>query len=516
MADVLAQLKGLWENLNGRQRITLVVSTIAAAAVIGAAVLWTGRTEYAVLYSGLNSEDAGRIVESLQKDGIAYRLGASGSTIYVPSNQVYETRIGLASDGLPHKGSVGYEIFDQNNLGVSDFVQKLNYRRALEGELTRTIEQLDAIDAARVHIVIPKETIFLDDDRKVTASIVLWTNPIAAPGKREINGIANLVASSVEGLSREDVTIIDSSGRLLVDGGGGDEGLALSGEQIEIRRRSEEYLARKVQSMLDDVLGHGHSAVRVSAEIDFRRVEKMVESYDPDNTVVRSEERNEEMPVGIGSGEAAGVRRENSVTNYEINKTVENVVESVGNIQRLNVAVLVDNRKEKGEDGEMASVPRTEEELAKIRELVENAIGADPSRNDNVVVVNLPFDRMELEEENRIVEKEQTKLFVYETIRKLVPVLLIGLLLLYLRRTIGRVGVSATATAGPQAGAGAPGADGTMQPSPVEAPGAEPVLAEVGAAAPEAGNGKYEEIREISRTQPDVVVGLIKSWLSES
>ncbi len=395
------QFNSFFSRLTLKQKSILFGSLAVGLAVVLVLFAWTSRPSYEVLFSNLSQKDAGKILEKLKENKTPFQLQNGGGTILVPSTKVYELRLNFAQEGLPESSSVGYEIFDKTNLGMTDFLQQLNYRRALEGELSRTIEQIEAIQGARVHIVIPKETLFKEDQNLPTASVILNLKGSATPSKGIVQGIAHLIASSVEGLDPENITILDSRGHILSDNQDADNLAALSTTQLEFNRKIEGYLAQKAQSMLDQVLGSGNAVVRVTADLNFDQVEKNIEQYDPDNTAVRSEEIQEEKtPLAADGNSNPGAKNpasthNSTVTNYEVNKTVQRVVEGVGNIERLSVAVLVNNKKQvvNEKDGKKQTnyIPRTEEEMNLLTELVRTAVGFQAERNDQVSVVNVDF-----------------------------------------------------------------------------------------------------------------------------
>ena len=354
------------------------------------ALHWARRPDFAPLYTNLSPQDAAQIVDKLRSAKIPYRLTSGGTAVMVSSKDVYQTRISLAAEGLPQASTVGFEIFDKTNLGTTDFVQKINYHRALEGELTRTIEQLAAVQRARVHLVIPNPRLFTEEQKEATASVVLTLAGGGRLGKSQVKGIAHLVASSVEGLKPENVIILDNGGNILSGGEGEDNSLfALTSTQLEMQRNVESYISHKALAMLEKVVGPGNAIVKANVELDFKNLEKTVENYDPESSVIRSEERNEQVSA------AAGGKSESSITNYEISKTVERIVEKTGNIKRLWASVLINGiyKSEKGGKDKEPRIyqPRTEEEIARLTEIVKKAVGFDPSRGDQIEVANMEF-----------------------------------------------------------------------------------------------------------------------------
>ncbi|CUU09667.1 flagellar M-ring protein FliF [Candidatus Kryptobacter tengchongensis] len=394
--STISQLKEFWDKLSLARKVLLIGVAIASIVVFAFLISWVREPEYGVLFSNLEARDASKIIERLKERKIEYKLEDNGRTVLVPRQNVYELRLQFAGEGLPNSSIVGYEIFDKNNIGVSDFVQKINYKRALEGELARTILQIEGVEAVRVHIVMPEKTLFKEDQKEPTASVILKLKQGTRITRENVQSIAYLVANSVEGLDPKNVTILDSRGRLLSDNSESDPLAKVSGKQYELKRSVEQYLADKVQSLLDGVLGQGNSIVRVDVELNFTQVEKTIEEYDPDKTVVRSEQTTQERSSSVDSSFAStNSQRTNTITNYEVNRTLQRIVESVGNIKRLSVAVLVNGTYKVSEvDGvkKVEYIPRDEEQIQKLTEIVKNAVGFNPDRNDQISVVSIPFE----------------------------------------------------------------------------------------------------------------------------
>ncbi|MFA6540977.1 MAG: flagellar basal-body MS-ring/collar protein FliF, partial [Bacteroidota bacterium] len=315
------QFAQFFSRLTSRQRLTIGVVTTAAVAALILLVTMFSKPTYAMLFSNLNEQDASKIVQVLKEKSVPFQLDDNGKTILVPKQQLYELRLDLASAGLPNSSLIGYEIFDRTNLGVSDFVQKINYRRALEGELARTILNLDEVEGVRVHIVTPEKVLFKEDEKQTTASVVLKLKSGKPLRRESTQGIAHLVASSVEGLEAENVTILDTRGNVLTDNNKTSSLASLTSTQYEIQQKVENFLAQKAQRLLDGALGMGNSIIQVNADLDFRQVERNLEQYDPDNQVARSEQISEEKTVLRDSLPPS--TRTNSVTNFEINKSLE-------------------------------------------------------------------------------------------------------------------------------------------------------------------------------------------------
>ncbi|KRA41776.1 flagellar basal-body MS-ring/collar protein FliF [Devosia sp. Root635] len=368
------------------------------------------------LYTGLSLEDSSAIVTELQTLNIPYELRGDGDTILIPRDQITTTRMTLAGSGLPQRGQVGYEIFDeQSTLGATSFVQNLNNVRALEGELARTIASLTRIKSARVHLVLPERELFRRERTDPSASIVLAVRGELASG--EIRAIQHLVASAIEGLTPTRVSIVDDQGNLLASGTGDDAEGALAGDAAERTLSFENRLRTRVEDMLANVVGAGRARVEVSAEIDFNRSTTTHETFDPESQVVRSSQIREtenlsagangqvtvanELPGASQNNGAAGPTEQGTsseeVTNYEISKTTQTAVTEAGAIKRLSVAVVVDGVYTADPNGDPVYAPRSADEVAQILTLVRSAVGYSEARGDSVEVVNMQFaERPEL------------------------------------------------------------------------------------------------------------------------
>jgi flagellar M-ring protein FliF len=409
------QLRDFFFALPPGRRISFLA--ITALVVVGtfAAALWVQMPRYRVLFSQLESSDAGSVIEYLKEEKIPYRVGEGGAAIEVPSEHVYEVRMALAARGVPQGGGVGYELFDQQTLGMTDFVQRLGYQRALQGELARTIGELSAVERARVHLALPERSLFVSEERPPTASVVLRLRAGRSLNDEQVQGVVHLVAASVEGLDPANVTVVDTAGRVLThpapNEGERPPAEAMHGHQGAI----EDQLVERIESMLERVLGPGHAVARVTAELDLSRIEETQESYDPDRTAVRSERRSSEKSSEIvaaggvpgvtatltndGDTEAANgaipkSEREDATLSYEVSKTTSHRIAAMGGIEKLSIAVLIDGVSSgKGEaDGEF--VPRPEEELNRYEELIKRAVGFDKQRGDEIEVVSAPFQML--------------------------------------------------------------------------------------------------------------------------
>ncbi|HVP39537.1 MAG TPA: flagellar basal-body MS-ring/collar protein FliF [Candidatus Saccharimonadales bacterium] len=478
------RILGIWKRLTPNQRMVLVLCALGVVALGALLATWAGHPDYQVLYSGLKPEDGGRIVEKLRSRKVPFQLRDGGATVLVPAQNVYETRLDLATAGLPQSGGVGYEVFDKNNFGMTDFVQKLNYQRALEGELTRTIQGLEEVEQARVHIVIPEPHLYTEERTTPTASVVLKLHGRLNPG--QVQGITHLVASSVEGLKPEDITVIDTNGNVLSKGHSESTLAGLSNDQLELQQNVETYLARKVQTMLEGVLGNNHAVVQVSAQLDFDKIESTVEKYDPDNPVVRSEEKNDTQ------GQTNGEKTTSSVVNYEVSKSVEHIANATGGIRKLSVAVMVDGSYQVDAKGARKYTPRSAEEMTKIQNIVRSAVGIDARRGDELEVANVAFDTSALDEVQKDMKKAQTMGLLTKVGGKLGMLAVGVVLLLFLRSALK-------------------GVAGAVRPS-----SAPEELAEGSQDLVQINRRRMEErISRLARERPQEVALLVRSWMRE-
>lgn len=404
------------DTVKGMNRASAMVLLGLASILIVAFIVMALRMTTAAmapLYTGLTLEDSARIVAELEKSGTPYELVGNGSQIMVPSDRLLRMRMTLASQGIPATGSiVGYEIFDRSDtLGSSNFVMNINMMRALEGELARTIGAISNVETARVHLVFAKREIFSRDKDKPSASVTLKMRGGKTLESHEVQSITHLVASAVPGLDANKVTVVDSHGRLLARGDGDTEAASAS-RTADLRNAYETRIQNNLQDLIEKVIGAGKVRVQVNADMNFDRVVRNSEKFDPDGQVARSVQSSSErgnsqekapkenvsvtgnLPQGQFSGDSGGsssqiTEQAGETTNFEISKTVENFVSEGGAVKKLSVAVLLDGTYT-GDDNEKYT-PRTEEELKQIRNLVSTAIGYDEKRGDRLEVVNMRF-----------------------------------------------------------------------------------------------------------------------------
>lgn len=435
MKNTLERLRAIWSKLPVNSKLIAVLVTAGLVVATVATVQWANRAIYTMLYTGLAPEEAGEIVDQLTTLGVPYRISNGGTAILVPEAEVQSTRLRMAAQGYPRGGVVGYEILDRSNLGMTDFLQKVNYRRALEGEIAKSITALSEVASARVHLVIPEQRPFVSDQKPPTASVVLKLNRTLS--RSQVSGIEHLVAASVEGLTTDHIAIVDYKGKLLSERIDGDGDARLSANQLDLRKSVEHYLEDKAQSMLDRTIGDGNAVVRVIAELNFDKVEKNAEIFDPDKVAIRSEETTVARP----SAEDGRSSSSSAITNYEISKSVERVVSAFGTIDRLSVAVIVDGTyngpaENAAEGAQPMYQPRSAEELQKIGLLVQTAVGFDTTRHDRIEVVNLAFDTRATEDTQRELDAAADMNFYFDAGKRVFVVLLIVGALFYLRKVL--------------------------------------------------------------------------------
>src|SRR5262245_53276408 len=387
LRQLAQQLAGIWKQLGLNQRVSLVLgATVVLAGLIGL-TLWASRPDFVLLYGKLDDTEAARVVAALDEVKVPYKTGRGGTAILVPSDKVYQMRAQLAAKGIPRGEGVGFEIFDKLNLGISDFVQRANYLRAVQGELSRTIGQIDLVDSARVMIVMPENRLLVDNQKKPTASVFIRTKSNTQLPASAVNSIRFLVANAVEGLQANSVSVVDHLGNVLSENQANDSIAGLSNNQLAARRDLEQYLSRKAESMLEKALGPDQVIVRVAAELNWDTTTRVEEKFDPDGQVARSTTLNDETTVTTSAdanGGAVGIASHlaNADTNgpstspvnnsqtkkkvtqnqFELSRTTSNVLLSAGGIKRLSAAVFIAQKLE-GQGKDRKPVPRTDEEI---------------------------------------------------------------------------------------------------------------------------------------------------------
>jgi flagellar M-ring protein FliF len=415
------QIKAIIQTMTVGKMITLAVLMVGTIAGIITLISWSSKPDFMPLYSHLSAEDASEVVAVLREQNTPYQLSNDGGTIQIPRGQIYEVRLSLAAQGLPRGSGVGFEVFDNSKLGMTEFVQNINYQRALQGELSRTINGLGEVESSRVHIVMSQQSLFIEDEEPATASVILKIRHGRWLSDDQVQGIIHLVSSSVPRLTPQNVTIVDQSGKLLAGDQEEQSAAKLSADHLEFQQRKEKMLEKRVATMLEQVLGKGKAIVRVACNLDFVQQEKTEELYLPDNQVVRSEQLSSEIasdgktnPQGVpglagninrnaaGTGQNTtnkGFEKRDQTRNYEIGKMVSRHILPTGELKQLSVAVVVDGSYEtvtvgKGEKAREKTnyIPRTEGEMTALENIIKRAVNFDQARGDQVEVANIPFN----------------------------------------------------------------------------------------------------------------------------
>lgn len=517
-----AALSKLWNDLSPGQR-TLAAAFIAlSVAVVAVAAMIATKPRMAVLFSGLESADAGAITQKLDEEKVQYELSGNG-TIEVPANRADELRLKMATQGLPQGGTVGFEQFDKSNFGMTEFTERVSYQRALQGELGRTICQLSQVMSARVMIVLPEDKVFASEQNQTTASVFLKLRPGTPLSDQQVGGIVHLVSSAIEGLKPENVTVVDSQGNTLSDAFAGSAGAGASMNQAKLRRQYENELSSNLQTMLTRIVGPDKAVVRVSADLDFSQHQETSETYEPAGAtpqgeqqrgILASQETTDETytggvkpPTGTAvtaapSASSQNKNREYQLTRnsaqYNVSKKTQETVMAPGEVRRLSVAVLVDKSVTSGQ-------------LATIREAVSVAAGIDQARKDQVTVQSIAFDTTT----KKAVDAEMASSAKSEMISGLAKnvgaVVLLLLFLFFLRGIVRSIKVQAPTVIGMgpteravQAISSAETGRDTPAPamSQAQAPAARPVV-------------KQDLPAEVVQSSPEDLARLVKAWMSE-
>jgi flagellar M-ring protein FliF len=515
----MAAIENVFENIKSMSAGKMIAMfLIMALSIAGMLLVYyvVQKADYQVLYSNLSEEDTGMIIQELRSKKIPYKLEPGGAVL-VAGDKVYDLRIQLAGQGLPQGAGVGFEIFDNTSFTTSEYVQKLNFRRALEGELSRTIRTLSAVQQSRVHLVMPDKSVFAfqESTPESSAAVFVTLQNGRKLSNREVEGIVHLVSSSVEDLSPDNITVVDNKGELLTKPSD-ESGMSLSGSQMEHQHNYEQNMMAKIVSILEPVVGKGKVQSKVSAEFDYTRSERTEEVYDPDGAVVRSEQKTtEKTSSGTPGGGIPGVssntpgaesslgatslgqsQKQDEMINYETSKTITHVVESPVTLERLTVAILIDgilpSQKGSIENADQYAV-RTEESIKYYEDIVKKTIGFAEDRGDEISVTVMPFEKIEVGE----IEEASTDYMaiVVVILKYLVPLVIAVLFLLIVLKPLIR-----TLTA----------------PSPA-ATANIPLPTEAALEAPLQTREIPMEKRVIdwAANNPQQAAGLVKGWLEE-
>ena len=558
------RLRDAFNRLGSQQKLVFIVAIAALIAIVVGTILWSRQPDWKTLFSNLNEKDGGTIVTALEQQNIPHRYSDNGA-LQVPADRVHDIRLKLASQGLPRGGMVGFELMENQKFGISQFAEQVNYQRGLEGELARTIQSIGAVQAARVHLAIPKPSVFVREEQKPTASVMLNVYAGRSLDSGQIAGITHLVSSSVPQLPATNVTVIDQSGTLLSQLKSKLTEAGLDAAQVKYVREVESSIIRRIEDILKPMLGNENYKVQVAADIDFSQSEQTAESYrpnsTPETTATRSRQTNESASVNQSAGgvpgaltnqppvpatapltqpgtgtapggqpgkpgdaqgrlDAAGVTAplngvgqpintsKNATVNFELDKTIRHTKQGMGDIRRLSAAIVINHRKDVDKNGQPVNKPLPEAEMKQINELVREAMGFNKERGDSISVANAPFTVGEKNDSSAPIWKDPENISL---VKDLLKYLLIALIVAFLFKKVIQPSLK------------------TMFPSPEErrAAAAENaanaatharVAGAYGAQAGEEGSvdnyaGKVQKARDIAQADPKAVANIIKDWM---
>ncbi len=529
MNNLLKKIMEKWAKLSAAKKSAAAVMLICIILASSSFLKWATKVEYAPLFTNMQADSAGSMVEKLKEMNVSYRLSDEGRTILVPQERVYDLRLELASEGVFSSGGMGFELFDNSPLGTTDFERHLNYQRALQEELRRTIIQLDAVEQARVHLVIPEKSVFIEDEGRASASIFVNLRPMSNLESHQIKGIMELVANSVNNLNIEDVTIVDTDGNVLNKYVAGDSKnySAAQLRQMDLKKNFENNLERRIQYLLERMYGNGKVVVMVTADLDFNQKEVTRIEWG-DQGVIRSEqlikendaysqasnpvgednresgipeqslggEENEDESVDTyttidDKGENSSSRIE-SISNYELDKTEERIVYAPGRLMALSTAVTVDGKL-------------SQEKIESIKKLVSAATGYTPERGDKITVLSMKFDKSKTEEAQALMAKAAQENKSKETLNfwlnwglKIFGIIFIFILLLVIIRSIRSIHER-------------PKQHEIQNPTPIEEVEEEIETKKT----KNKMTRQMEKAQQISDKKPEEAIQILKTWLAE-
>lgn len=558
----LERLREAFARLSAQQKMILAVALAALIAVVVGGGMWAKQPSYRVLFSNLSEKDGGAIVTALEQQNIPHKFADTNGAILVPAERVHEVRLRLASQGLPRGGSIGFEIMENPKFGLSQFAEQVNYQRALEGELARTIQSVGAVQAARVHLAIPKPSVFVREEQKPTASVLLTLYPGRALDAAQVAGISHLVSSSVPQMTMGNVTVLDQNGTLLSQLKSKLTEAGLDPAQIKYVREVENSIIKRVEEILKPVLGEDNYKVQVAADIDFSLTEQTAESYKPNNTpestVIRSQQNNESANVNNTTGgvpgaltnqppvpataplttpavggtpgaatptkpgevppgkiEAAGITAplnaagqpvstsKNSTINYEVDKTIRHTKQSMGAVRRLSAAVVVNHRKDIGKDGKPTTKALPEAELKQINDLVREAMGFSKERGDSLSIANTPFTAPTKTETG--IPLWEDPVVTHKAMDIFTYIALAGIAFYLWVKVIQPLGKTMFPPKSEGEAEGEAGIGGTISITDEDVEAEEAALSSYAA--------KINKAREISDKDPKMVANMIKDWM---
>ncbi|MDD5384830.1 MAG: flagellar basal-body MS-ring/collar protein FliF [Gallionella sp.] len=538
MAEQKNKAVNLLDQLTLQQKMGVAVGVAALFALIAGAWMWGQTPDYRVLYSNLSDRDGGAIIESLQQMNIPYKFAEGGGALMVASNQVHEARLKLASQGLPKGGNVGFELMENQKFGITQFAEQVNYQRALEGELARSVESIGAVAAARVHLAIPKPSVFVKEQQKPSASVVLSMQGGRLLDSAQVSAIIHLISSSVPEMSAKSVTVVDQNGTLLSASHDGNTNEGLDANQLKYVQQIEQSYIKRIEALLVPMLGTNNMRAQVSADIDFSRTEQTSESYKPNqnsaDSTVRSKQSSEAMNgsglnvsgvpgaltnqppvpatapivadtgtqgggVTANSGNISNLQKESTV-NYEVDRTIRHTVLPVGSIKRLSVAVVVNgNRKVTDAKGKTSTKSLTDAEKEQINNLVRDAVGFDQTRGDSLNVQVAAFtESKESVEELPLWKRPDT----IELAKELLKYALIAAVMLFVVFRVIKPALDTLLTLKSNTGGFTASQESEAIPEATYTP----------------SSPSYEQslqtARQIAQQEPMIVASVIKEWVS--
>ncbi|WP_231581019.1 flagellar basal-body MS-ring/collar protein FliF [Chromobacterium sp. LK1] len=551
--------------LPNNKKVLFLAAVAAIFAVVVGAVVLNRTPSYKILFSNISDRDGGQVAASLQQMNVPYQLG-EGGTISVPSDKVYDARLKLAAQGLPKAGGVGFELMDNQKFGISQFAEQVNYQRAIEGELARTIEAVGSVESARIHIAIPKQSVFVREQQQPTASVMLTLFRGRLLDAGQVAGILHLVSSSVPNLPVKNVTIVDQDGNLLSKQGGPDENSGLDQRQLGYVRQIEDSYVKRIEDILEPIFGKGNSRAQVTASVDFAEVEQTSETFKPNSSPNPSSTRSQQiseklnngaalpsgvpgalsnqppsaasapisLPPGAAPGTAtlsgqnmgaSGTLQRDITTNYEVDKTIQHTKMPQGGVKRLSAAVVVNYRRMPDKNGEMKPTPLTAQEVQQINNLVKEAMGFNTQRGDTLNVVNAAFADAEVpatlqEKVTDYVTSNGSNLIKYGLLTIAVLYLLFGVVRPIMRDLVKppapakgseeEAAAQAAAGGGRLLGvAGEEGEEGAAGHAGGAAGGGDPREAQM-----RQYTTNLEAVREMVKSDPRMAAQIIKEWIS--
>ena len=534
--DTITSLPAKFAHMTAGQKIAVLGATGLAVAVIAVSLMWALEPKYQYLFTSLDETDASLIVQDLKQSRIPYKLVKGGTAIMIPEKSVYETRLDLASKGLPKGGTgQGFSLFDKTDFSASEFVQNINYQRALQNELANTIMSLEQVEYARVHVAMPKESVFIEDEKPAKASIVIKPRQgqIIPPG--QVQGIVYLVAKSIRGLDPENISIVDIRGKVLYEGRKDAASINMANNYLDVKRTIENTLQSRAQDLLEKILGPSSSVVKVSADVDMDMVKRVEDNYDPEIHVVRSEElknassgsmsegagiagTQSNLPTGRGGpGAIPGATasgQSNVLRNYEIGRNQVERVVSPGRITRLAVSVVVDGIYKADAKGSKTFAARTPEELKRIEDAVKQSVGFSADREDTFSISCMPFAQ-EGTDIAALADKEKKREFFASLIKPAIFLIITLLVLLFaIRPLIHWLKTVKVVERGHDSRGILSQAHGLSQLETEELPQIEAI-----AKSEEMKHmvqGKRKAIERTSRDDMNTATAVVKSWLQEN